>query len=80
MAGIVSLVFLVLTLTLYLTLPELNNLHGKIISANLCYVFTTTSLLIVLYNVEPDSDDSINIEEFFLRLVGLVNSVFSTIL
>jgi hypothetical protein len=48
-------------------LPEFNNLHGKIISANLCYVFTTTSLLIVLYNVEPNTETSINIEEFFIR-------------
>jgi hypothetical protein len=66
-SGIVSQFFLVLTLTLYLTLPEFNNLHGKIISANLCYVFTTTSLLIVLYNVEPNTETSINIEEFFIR-------------
>ena len=54
---------------LYFIWSAFKNIHGRIVSLNLCFVFLTTSLLIVLFNVEPDTiRRSINPGEFFLRL------------
>ena len=49
--GLFSLVFLVITLFVYMTLPNLKNLHGKIVMSNVTSVLITTILLVLIYNV-----------------------------
>ncbi len=51
---------------LYLTLPSLNNFHCKLMSINLLFIFLTTFLLILVYNVQPDSKQHLNQAEFFI--------------
>ena len=51
--GCISCVFLTLTLYVYLTLPSLRNLHGKIVVFNVVSILLTTLLLVFLFNVRP---------------------------
>ena len=67
-AGFVSIVFLVLTLFFYLTLPELQNFQGIIICAYILAIILTTSILIVIYNVKVADFDEHNSGEFFFTI------------
>ena len=49
--GVFSLIFLIITMFVYMTLPSLQNLHGKIVISNVASVLLTTKLLIIMYNV-----------------------------
>ena len=49
--GIVSLLFLLITFVVYVSVPELFNLHGKIIVANVFSIFMVSLYLIIVYNV-----------------------------
>ena len=62
--GSLSQIFLGLTFYLYLTLPELKNLQGKLTAINIFLIFVTTFLLLVLYNVSTKSYQ----DEFFLQI------------
>jgi hypothetical protein len=52
-AGLISQVFLSITLFLYMTLPDLKNFQGKLITVNLFLIFLTTFLVILMYNIQP---------------------------
>ena len=49
--GVISLVFLLITLIVYVTVPDLFNLHGKIVVSNVSSIFLVTSYLLVVYNI-----------------------------
>ncbi len=51
--GCLSVVFLAVTLFLYLTLPVLKNLHGNIVVGNVVSILFTTLALMVMFNVRP---------------------------
>ena len=55
--GAVSLIFLALTLYIYLTLPGLRNLHGNIVVGNIVSIFLTTLFLIMMFSAKPESED-----------------------
>ena len=48
--GVISLVFLLVTLIVYVTVPDLFNLHGKIVVSNVSSIFLVTSYLLIVYN------------------------------
>ena len=50
LSGLLSCVFLIITFLVYLFVPELNNLHGKIIISNVFAIFMVTSYLLFVYN------------------------------
>jgi hypothetical protein len=50
--GFISLVFLLLTLLLYKTLPELQNFQGNIICGYISSIILTTILLVIHYNAK----------------------------
>ena len=66
--GLLSLLFLFVTLFFYLTLPELRNFQGSIICVYILSIIFTTVILIVIYNsklkVNPDEVDV----EFFVSV------------
>ena len=72
--GGLSIFFLLATLFFYLTLPDLGNFQGRIISCNVVSIIMTTFILLVLYNVALDDDGS---EEFFLTISDDVCKVTS---
>ena len=50
--GIFSLIFLIITMFVYFSLPTLKNLPGKIVLSNVTSILLTTKLLIIIYNVQ----------------------------
>ena len=50
LSGLISCVFLIITFLVYTFVPELNNLHGKIILSNVLSIFLLTAYLLVVYN------------------------------
>ena len=54
--GIFSLAFLLITIFVYMTLPSLKNLHGKIVLSNVFSILLTTIFLVVIYNVQKDQE------------------------
>jgi G protein-coupled receptor Mth (Methuselah protein) len=55
--GGLSLFFLLLTILLYLKLPELDNFQGEITTIYLCSIFLTTFLLTISYSVRLKAED-----------------------
>lgn len=55
--GCVSIIFLAITLYIYLTLPHLRNLHGKIVVSNIVSILMTTVFLLALFNVRAKIHD-----------------------
>ena len=51
--GCISCVFLAVTFYVYVRLPSLRNLHGKIVLFNVVSILLTTLLLVMLFNVRP---------------------------
>ena len=51
--GVISLIFLLLTFYVYISLPDLYNLHGKIVLSNVVSVFLVTLYLIIVFNIIP---------------------------
>ena len=49
--GIVSLLFLIITFIVYVSIPDLFNLHGKIVVSNVTSIFLVTSYILIVYNV-----------------------------
>ena len=47
---IISCVFLIITFLVYISVPELNNLHGKIILSNIFSIFLLTIYLLTVYH------------------------------
>ena len=47
---IISCIFLIITFLVYISVPELNNLHGKIIISNILSIFLLTIYLLTVYN------------------------------
>ena len=66
--GLFSLVFLIITMFIYMTLPKLKNLHGKIVLSNVFAITITTFLLVLMYNVQT-LDES---EEFLIYVPKFV--------
>ncbi len=56
--GLLSVFFLAATLYIYLTIQSLNNLHGSIVVGNIVSILLATLFLLVLYNVEPQVEES----------------------
>ena len=79
-SGVFSLLFLGLTIYLYMTLPSLNNFHCKLMSVNLLFIFLTTFLLILMYNVQPDSQYNPNNSEFFVYIPQSLCAFFGYLL
>ena len=50
-SGVISCIFLIITFLVYVWVPELNNLHGKIVLSNVVSIFFLTSYLVLVYNV-----------------------------
>ena len=50
LSGLISCIFLIITFLVYSFVPELNNLHGKIIISNVFSIFLLTSYLLFVYN------------------------------
>ena len=61
--GIVSLLALVITFIVYVSVPDLFNLHGKIVVSNVTSIFLVTLYIIVVYNVSTEVS-------FFCTLLG----------
>ncbi|TRY61382.1 hypothetical protein TCAL_13240 [Tigriopus californicus] len=53
--GSFSALFLVITALIYVSLPHLRNLHGKLVLSNVISIFLTTLVLLFLFNVAPQS-------------------------
>ena len=51
--GVISLIFLLLTFYVYISLPDLYNLHGKIVLSNVVSAFLVTLYLIIVFNIIP---------------------------
>ena len=51
--GVISLVFLLITLYVYSAVPDLYNLHGKIVISNVVSIFLVTLYLIIVFNIPP---------------------------
>ena len=49
-SGTISCVFLSVTFIVYCSVPELNNLHGKIIISNVATIFLSTAYILIVYN------------------------------
>ena len=49
--GIISLIFLIITFIVYVSIPDLFNLHGKIVVSNVTSIFLVTSYILIVYNV-----------------------------
>ena len=49
-SGVISCIFLIITFLVYVLVPELNNLHGKIVLSNVVSIFFLTSYLVLVYN------------------------------
>ena len=49
--GIISLVFLSITFIVYVSIPKLFNLHGKIVISNITSIFLVTIYILIVYNV-----------------------------
>ena len=49
--GIVSLLFLLITFIVYVSVPDLFNLHGKIVVSNVTSIFFVTTYFLIVYNV-----------------------------
>lgn len=49
-SGIISCIFLVVTFLVYVRVPELNNIHGKIVVSNVVSIFFLTAYLVLVYN------------------------------
>ena len=49
--GIISLVFLSITFIVYVSIPKLFNLHGKIVISNITSIFLVTLYILIFYNV-----------------------------
>ena len=62
----ISCFFLILTALVYIKLPELNNLHGKIIMSNVTTITLLTFNLLIVYNVTNSLNDT------FCMLIGNV--------
>ena len=54
--GVFSLIFLIITMFVYMTLPSLKNLHGKIVLSNVSSILLTTKLLLIIYNVQKQDN------------------------
>ena len=65
--GVISLVFLLLTFYVYISLPDLYNLHGKIVLSNVVSAFLVTLYLIIVFNIIPS-------ESIFCLVLGYLVS------
>jgi hypothetical protein len=54
--GLVSILFLVVTIFLYLSLPELQNLKGRIVNCNAISIFFSTVLLVISFNIRMERE------------------------
>lgn len=52
-SGGISCFFLAVTFLVYVSVPELDNLHGKIVLSNVATIFLVTSYLLLVYNLSP---------------------------
>jgi hypothetical protein len=50
LSGLISCVFLIITFLVYIIVPELNNLHGKIVISNVFAIFMSTVFILCVYN------------------------------
>jgi hypothetical protein len=75
LAGLVSLFFLALSIFCYATLPEFQNMHGRIVTANLSFIFSTTLLLVILYNIESDNS-GMSLEEVSILKISISADFF----
>ena len=53
--GVISLVFLLVTFYVYKAVPDLYNLHGKIVISNVVSIFLVTLYLIIVFNIIPSN-------------------------
>ena len=53
--GVISQIFLVITFLVYVVIPDLNNMHGKIVLSNVVSMFVVTLYLLIVYNTSPQS-------------------------
>ena len=50
LSGLISCVFLIITFLVYIIVPDLNNLHGKIVISNVFAIFVSTVYILCVYN------------------------------
>ena len=50
LSGLISCVFLIVTFLVYIIVPELNNLHGKIVISNVFAIIMSTVYILCVYN------------------------------
>ena len=53
--GIISLLFLIITFIVYVSIPDLFNLQGKIVLSNVTSIFLVTTYILIVYNVSVTS-------------------------
>ena len=70
-SGCISCFFLFITFLVYFLLPELNNLHGKIVLSNVFSIFFFTAFLLLVFNFTHLLSD------FFCQIVGYSLYFFS---
>ena len=49
--GIISILFLIITFIVYVSIPDLFNLHGKIVVSNVSSIFLVTTYILIVYNI-----------------------------
>ena len=49
--GFISIVFLAITCIVYVSIPKLFNLHGKIVVSNVTSIFLVTTYILIVYNI-----------------------------
>jgi len=57
--GVASQVFLIITFLVYMIIPDLNNIHGKIVLSNVVAMFLVTLYLITVYQTTSDHTQTI---------------------
>ena len=70
-SGSISCLFLVITFLVYIFVPELNNLHGKIVLSNVVSIFFLTAYLLLVCNLSD------HLPHLVCQIVGYVGYFFS---
>ena len=72
--GVIGCIFLILTLVVYIIVPELNNVHGKIVLNNIIANILQTCYLIAVFNFTHSMSDDV------CKVVGYLGYYFTILM
>ena len=72
--GVIGCIFLILTLVVYIIVPELNNMHGKIVLNNIIANILQTCYLIAVFNFTHAMSDDV------CKVVGYLGYFFTILM